>query len=138
VVSGGKTANRNIWEGNFWEDYEGFDQDADGVGDRPYELFSYADRIWMDVPPAQFFKGSPLLEALDFLERLAPFTEPNMLVRDKQPLMQAEWNGRLPDGVARVLQQSRPEEAPPTIIEDTPTRHEGFDALKALRESLGH
>ncbi|MCG8427912.1 MAG: nitrous oxide reductase family maturation protein NosD, partial [Chromatiales bacterium] len=42
VVSGGKTANRNVWEGNYWDDFEGFDQDGDMVGDSPYELYSYA------------------------------------------------------------------------------------------------
>lgn len=87
VVSGGKTANRNIWEGNYWSDYQGFDRDNDGVGDTPYELYDYADKLWRDVPSAQFFKGSPILETLDFLERLAPFSKPNLLVRDKQPLM---------------------------------------------------
>ncbi|MCW8902968.1 nitrous oxide reductase family maturation protein NosD [Sedimenticola sp.] len=90
AVGGGKTAKRNDWSGNYWDDYEGFDQDLDGVGDRPYELYGYADRIWMDVPYAQFFKGSPVLEVLDFLERLAPFTDPDMILRDEKPLMSAE------------------------------------------------
>ena len=90
TVGGGKTANRNVWEGNYWDDFEGFDQDLDGIGDKPYELYGYADRIWMDVPYAQFFKGSPVLEVLDFLERLAPFTDPDMILRDEKPLMSAE------------------------------------------------
>lgn len=89
VVEGGKSADRNLWEGNHWDDYAGFDQDADGVGDKPYELYAYADRIWMDVPPAQFFKGSPMLEVLDFLERLAPLSEPNLLVSDDRPVIAA-------------------------------------------------
>jgi nitrous oxidase accessory protein len=88
VVSGGKTANRNVWEGNYWSDYEGFDRNEDNEGDTPYELYAYADRLWRDAPYAQFFKGSPVLETLDFLERLAPFSEPNMLVRDKKPVME--------------------------------------------------
>jgi len=87
IVSGRGTANRNIWEGNYWSDYEGFDEDTNGIGDKPYELYTYADRLWRDAPYAQFFKGSPLLETLDFLERLAPFTEPELLVRDKLPVM---------------------------------------------------
>ena len=87
IVSGGKTANRNVWEGNYWSDYEGFDRDDDNQGDTPYELYAYADRLWRDAPHAQFFKGSPVLETLDFLERLAPFTEPNLLVRDTTPVM---------------------------------------------------
>jgi nitrous oxidase accessory protein len=87
VVSGGGSANRNDWEGNYWSDYEGFDQDADGVGDSPYELYAYADRLWQNEPYAQFFKGSPLLEVLDFLERLAPFSEPRLMVRDSKPYL---------------------------------------------------
>ncbi len=86
-VAGGKTANRNVWQGNFWDDYEGFDLDHDGIGDTPYELFGYADRIWMDVPTARFLKGTPVMSVIDFLERLAPFTSPSMLVRDERPLM---------------------------------------------------
>ena len=86
-VAGGKTANRNVWKGNYWDDYEGFDLNNDGIGDTPYELYGYADRIWMDVPSARFFKGTPVMSVLDFLERLAPFSTPDMLVRDKHPLM---------------------------------------------------
>ena len=88
-VAGGATASRNTWQGNYWDDYEGFDLDGDGVGDKPYELYSYADRIWMDVPVAKFLKGTPVMAVIDFLERLAPFTTPNMMVRDKSPLMLA-------------------------------------------------
>ena len=87
VVSGRGSANNNVWEGNYWSDYEGFDRNQDGVGDTPHEVYSYADRLWQDVHDAQFFKGTPLLEALDFLERLAPFSKPTMLVRDKTPRM---------------------------------------------------
>jgi len=90
AVGGAKTAKRNDWTGNHWDDYEGFDRDQDGIGDSPYELYGYADRIWMDVPPTRFFKGSPVLEVLDFLERLAPFTSPDMVLRDEKPLMSAE------------------------------------------------
>jgi nitrous oxidase accessory protein len=112
VVSSGKTANRNIWEGNHWSDYEGFDEDRDGVGDTPYELYVYADRLWQDVPYAQFFKGSPVLEVMDFLERLAPFTEPRILVRDEQPSKQRT--------LALVEEQAQVK-----------------DSLDILRESLG-
>lgn len=73
------------WDGNHWDDYQGFDLDGDGVGDRPYAMRSFADRLWMDVPNAAFFKGSPALSVLDFIERLAPFTEPLLLLKDTRP-----------------------------------------------------
>ena len=89
-VIGGDTANHNKWDGNYWDDYQGFDLNKDGIGDTPYEYYSYADRIWMDVPGAEFFKGSPVLEVLDFLERLAPFSPPELVMRDRQPKFFAE------------------------------------------------
>lgn len=73
------------WHGNYWDDYEGFDRDGDGVGDTPYELRSYADRIWAGEPKARFFRSSPLLELIDFLERLAPFSTPELVLRDPAP-----------------------------------------------------
>jgi nitrous oxidase accessory protein len=85
AVGGGGSANHNVWEGNYWSDFEGFDLNGDQVGDTPYELYSYADRIWQDVAFAQFFKGSPMLEVLDFLERLAPFAEPLLILQDHTP-----------------------------------------------------
>jgi nitrous oxidase accessory protein len=84
------SAIRQTFDGNYWEDYEGFDRDRDGVGDTPYEVHAYADRLWMDVPLVQFFKGSPMLEFLDFLERLAPFTDPDIIMRDPRPRMAEE------------------------------------------------
>ena len=87
VVSGGKSANRNEWNGNYWDDYEGFDRDNDGIGDTPYMMYAYADQLWQDVPAAQFYKGSAMLELVDFLERLAPFSEPSLLIKEEQPYM---------------------------------------------------
>ena len=81
------SAKRNTWESNYWDDYEGFDRDQDNVGDFPYDVRVFADRLWMDVPHAAYFKGSPVLTTLDFLERLAPFTEPILMLRDARPKM---------------------------------------------------
>lgn len=83
--SGGGNAQRTVWRGNFWDDYQGFDRDGDGQGDTPHEVYVFADRVWMELPHARFFKNAPLLEALDFLERLAPFTTPELLLRDETP-----------------------------------------------------
>ncbi|HXK55156.1 MAG TPA: nitrous oxide reductase family maturation protein NosD [Gammaproteobacteria bacterium] len=126
AVSGARTAKRNDWSGNYWDDYEGFDLDRDGVGDGPYEYFNYADRIWMDVPPVRFFKGSPLLEVLDFLERLAPFTDPAMVLKDARPMMTAELAQR--EAAIEV-------EANKATTESA-GEGRGFNALQALRNSL--
>ncbi|WP_082914697.1 nitrous oxide reductase family maturation protein NosD [Paramagnetospirillum marisnigri] len=85
AIYGGGSAKRNVWEGNRWEDYQGFDRNGDGVGDKSHRVYGYAGRVWMDVPNTKFFKGTPLLEVLDFLDRLAPFSEPVLLLEDKTP-----------------------------------------------------
>ncbi|MBV6475782.1 MAG: nitrous oxide reductase family maturation protein NosD [Rhodocyclaceae bacterium] len=83
--AGRNSGGLNEWRGNHWDDYQGFDRDGDNVGDTPYELYAYADRIWMEIPQARFFKTSPALELLDFLERLAPFSTPDLMLKDEAP-----------------------------------------------------
>lgn len=77
--------DQNKWAGNFFDSYQGFDRDGDGFGDKPHEHFAYADQIWMEIPAARFFKVSPVMELLDFLERLAPFSSPELQLRDERP-----------------------------------------------------
>jgi len=87
MIIGDGDAMNDLWWGNTWDVYEGFDRDGDGFGDRPHELYAFADRIWMETPAARFFRNSPVLELLDFLERLAPFSAPSLILRDPAPRM---------------------------------------------------
>ncbi len=89
AVDGGGTASGNTWDGNYWDDYEFFDRNHDGIGDRPYHIYSYADSIWEDVRDAQFFLGTPIMDVLDFLERLAPFSQPTLVLTDHRPNMKS-------------------------------------------------
>lgn len=86
IIGDGDPMN-DTWWGNSWDNYEGFDLDADGFGDRPHELHAWADRIWIETPSATFFRNSPVLELLDFLEKLAPFSAPSLILRDTAPRM---------------------------------------------------
>ena len=87
AVSASSSALDNDWQGNYWDDYQGFDLDHDGIGDTPHSIFLYADRIWMDRPMSRFFRASPVLEMIDFMERLAPFSPPQMILQDPRPLV---------------------------------------------------
>ena len=87
ATSAAGAAESNVWRGNAWSDYQGFDRNHDGIGDTPHEVYLYADRIWMETPKATFFRNSPALELLDFLERLAPFSSPSLILRDPAPRM---------------------------------------------------
>jgi nitrous oxidase accessory protein len=76
---------QNEWDGNYWDDYEGFDRDGDGVGDTPHNLYFYADKLWLLNPNIKFFYGSPVISILNFLAKLAPISEPVKLLTDKHP-----------------------------------------------------
>ncbi len=84
-VGAGGGAMRNRWNSNHWDDWEGFDRNRDGIGDTPYEAWSWADRLWADVPDAQFFRTAPSLELVDFVERLGSLVEPRLILRDSAP-----------------------------------------------------
>ena len=89
IIGDGDPMN-DIWWGNSWDNYEGFDLDGDGFGDKPHELYAWADRIWLETPRATFFRNTPVLELLDFLERLAPFSSPSLILRDTAPRMRSK------------------------------------------------
>lgn len=89
VAYGGRGDNnnspKNTWLGNYWDDYQGFDRNSDDIGDQSHDLYSYTDQIWIELPIARFFRNSPVMELLDFLERLAPFSTPDLILRDEKP-----------------------------------------------------
>jgi len=81
---------QNHFEGNYWDDYEGFDRNGDGIGDGAYHYYAYADKVWLLNPSVKFFYGSPVISILNFLAKLAPFSEPVLLVSDTKPIMHEE------------------------------------------------
>ena len=86
VTAEGRTANGNIWTNNYFDDYQGFDLDGDNVGDTPYMLYTYVEHLWDFNKNVKFFYGAPILVILDFLERLAPFSQPKFVLRDRKPM----------------------------------------------------
>jgi len=87
AVSAPTSALANDWTGNHWDDYAGFDLNADGIGDTPHNVYLYSDRVWMERPMTRFFRGSSILELIDFIEMLAPFSKPELILGDPAPLM---------------------------------------------------
>ncbi len=86
VYTRGKTASLNKFDRNYWDDYQGFDRDKDNIGDMPYKLYSYSEHLWSFNKNVKFFYGAPILAVLDFLERLAPFSKPKFVLKDKHPV----------------------------------------------------
>ncbi len=83
--SRGAKTDQNEIEGNYWDNYEGFDKNEDNIGDTAHKVYQYADQLWMYNKDVKFFYGSPVISLLNFLAKLAPFSEPKFLMQDPKP-----------------------------------------------------
>ncbi|HFB53942.1 MAG TPA: nitrous oxide reductase family maturation protein NosD [Sulfurimonas autotrophica] len=83
---GGNFDVSNVVEYNYWDRYDGFDTNNDGVGDTPYRVYQYGDILWHDNNKIKFFYAAPVMSLLNFLLKLAPFMEPNMIMQDSKPI----------------------------------------------------
>jgi len=75
-------------QGNFWGDYVGWDQDGDGVGDRPHRVDSFKARIIYQYPSAALLLRSPALEMLAHMAERFPLMRTPTIV-DLAPLVGA-------------------------------------------------
>ncbi|WP_127139162.1 nitrous oxide reductase family maturation protein NosD [Flagellimonas oceanensis] len=85
-ISYNSKLNDNVFEGNFWSSYTGYDLDKDGIGDVPYrpvKLFSY---VVNRTPETIVLLRSLFMDIIDFSERVSPVFTPDNL-KDAQPLM---------------------------------------------------
>lgn len=72
---------------NHWDRYAGFDSDRDGIGDTPFILYRYVDKLWQQNHRLKYFFATPVLSFLNFLSELAPFVQPTVLMIDPKPLL---------------------------------------------------
>lgn len=75
--------------GNFWSDYLGWDQDGDGVGDRPYRVDSFSARLTHQYPVAALLLRSPALELLSHLQQDLPLLSVPTVI-DQSPLAEKD------------------------------------------------
>jgi nitrous oxidase accessory protein len=86
-VEGRGDARDAEWRGNAFDDYAGYDLDADGVGDVPYELRSLSSDLVAATPALAFFRGTPALALAEAIGRIVPLVEPRLLLVDPDPAM---------------------------------------------------
>ncbi len=85
VTTNSASAN-STFDGNWWDEYKGYDLNRDGIGDtsfHPVRLFAY---VVEQHPAALLLLRSPLVAILDAAERVLPVLTPEALV-DRRPLM---------------------------------------------------
>lgn len=72
--------------GNYWGDYTGWDQNEDGLGDRPHRINSFSNNLIYKYPAAKLLLRSPALELLSLMESKLPvFKTPTII--DHKPMM---------------------------------------------------
>ncbi len=73
-------------EGNYWDDYRGYDLNRDGVGDVPFHPVRLFSMVVERHEPAMILMRSLFTGMLDAAERVLPALTPETLV-DARPLM---------------------------------------------------
>ena len=76
----------NSYNGNYWDKYEGYDLNKDGIGDIPYRPVSLFSMILEKMPPAMALFRSFMVTIVDKTEKIIPSITPENL-KDDTPLM---------------------------------------------------
>ena len=76
----------NKIEGNYWDKYEGYDLNRDGIGDVPFHPVSLYGMIVEKMPTAVILWRSLMVVLLDRAEKVLPAVTPENLV-DHYPVM---------------------------------------------------
>lgn len=71
---------------NYWDKYEGYDMNKDGIGDVPYHPVSMFAMVIEEIPNAVILLRSFLVSLLDKAEKAIPSLTPENLV-DNKPMM---------------------------------------------------
>lgn len=83
-------ASDQVWgeagHGNHWSDYLGWDQDGDGIGDRPHRVDSFTANLLYRYPGAALLLRSPALETLAHLSDMMPMLRTPTVI-DASPIV---------------------------------------------------
>lgn len=89
ALQGGGSVGQNVWQGNYWSDYAGFDANADGVGDTPYIAERFFEALTDREPLLRALLYSPAAQTIEFAASSFPIIKPQPKLLDPTPLMQA-------------------------------------------------
>ena len=72
--------------GNYWSEYDGYDLDADGIGDVPFKIQNVFEHLEGNYPRLRLYLLSPAAQALELAEKVFPIIEGSREF-DHYPLM---------------------------------------------------
>src|SRR5690606_18177646 len=86
ATNGGKMTS--TFNGNYWDKYEGYDLDKNGVGDVPHHPVSLFSMLVERYPSAMLLFRSFMVTLFDRSEKMIPSLTPENL-KDEEPLMKS-------------------------------------------------
>jgi nitrous oxidase accessory protein len=89
--------NSNVFSGNAWDKYQGWDLDRDGIGDVPHRPVELFPTLMQEHPQAMILLRSHFVTLLNVLERMFPTLSPASL-QDERPLMPSALRHRIQPG----------------------------------------
>lgn len=88
-----------IWSGNYWSNYVGWDRNGDGIGDVPYEANDMVDYLSWRHPMMKLLLASPAVQTLRMVSQQFPLLRATSIV-DPKPRMRPhnpdwrQWRGK--------------------------------------------
>lgn len=76
----------NLIDGNYWSEYNGYDIDRDGVGDRPFSPVKMFGYVVNQTPESIVLLRSTFIDLLNYSEKISPVITPDD-VKDYSPSM---------------------------------------------------
>jgi nitrous oxidase accessory protein len=92
IGKGANTRWQSEGEGNFWNDYSGYDLDGDGVGDIPHRIQNIFQHLEGNYPRLRIYFSSPAAQALAAAEKIFPVIQGSPEI-DSKPLIKAAGFG---------------------------------------------
>ncbi len=88
ALQGGGHPGENIWQGNYWSDYAGFDADGDNLGESPYTSERFFESLTDREPMLRALIYSPAAQTIEFAASSFPIIKPQPKLVDESPRLQ--------------------------------------------------
>lgn len=92
VTTNSSTQSANSFNGNYWDDYRGYDLNHDGIGDVPFWPVRLFGLLLEEYPAAIVLLRSPFAELLDAAEEAIPVLTPRNLADEKPLIARPSWS----------------------------------------------
>jgi ABC-type multidrug transport system ATPase subunit len=88
ALQGGGHPGENLWQGNYWSDYAGFDIDGDNRGESPYTSERFFESLTDREPMLRALIYSPAAQTIEFAASSFPIIKPQPKLVDESPRLQ--------------------------------------------------